>query len=58
MNVVATSMTIPDVATQEYAKISLRALATASLLAPALLSAALAPWRKREILRIGPFKWS
>jgi hypothetical protein len=30
-------MTIPDVATQEYAKISLRALATASLLAPTLL---------------------
>jgi hypothetical protein len=50
MNVVATSMTIPDVATQEYAKISLRALAIASLLAPALLSATSAPWRKREIL--------
>jgi hypothetical protein len=50
MNVVATSMTIPDVATQEYAKISLQALAIASLLAPALLSATSAPWRKREIL--------
>jgi hypothetical protein len=56
MNVAAASI-IADVAMQEYAEISLRALAVASLFAAAL-KATSAPWRKREIFRIGSIKWS
>jgi hypothetical protein len=65
MNVAAASTTIPvtNAAMQEYAEISLRTLAicipgAASPICVGTFKATSAPWRKREILRIGAVKWS
>jgi hypothetical protein len=55
MNVAATSTAATNAAVQEFAKVSLRAIAQPYLRRH--FKATSAPWRKREILRIGSVKW-